>query len=72
MKPEISVIQFNWENYILVFVGLPTKNNKKRPHLKYWAKEGVMVLDPHASKNDIPKEVLREAHARAAVIFNKF
>ncbi len=72
MKPEIEEIRFRIGNFILFFIPVPTKNGKKQPRLKYWAKNGVLIQDPEWSKRDIPAEALREAYARAAIIFNKF
>jgi len=55
----------------LWFVPVPTKNGKKQPKLKYWVRDGI-IENPDLRQKDIPAEPLREAYARAAVIFNKF
>ncbi|HPD55257.1 MAG: hypothetical protein WC579_00050 [Candidatus Paceibacterota bacterium] len=72
MKPQIEEIRFRIGNFVLWFIPVPTKNGKKQPKLKYWARDSIIIENPDLSKKDIPAEALREAYARAAVIFNKF
>ncbi|MDD3614158.1 MAG: hypothetical protein PHF40_00340 [Candidatus Pacebacteria bacterium] len=72
MKPEIEEIRFRIGNFLVFFISVPTKNGKKQPRLKYWVKDGAIIQDPAESKKDIPSQALREAYARAAIIFNKF
>lgn len=71
MKPQIEEIRFRVGGFVLWFIPVKTKNGKKQPKLKYWARDGI-IENPDLSKKDIPAEPLREAYARAAVIFNKF
>jgi len=72
VKPQIEEIRFRIGNFVLWFIPVPTKNGKKQPKLKYWARDSIIIENPDLSKKDIPAEALREAYARAAVIFNKF
>jgi hypothetical protein len=72
VKPQIEEIRFRIGSFVLWFVPVPTKNGKKQPKLKYWARDSIIIENPDLSKKDIPAEALREAYARAAVIFNKF
>ena len=72
MKPQIEEVRFRVGGFVLWFIPVKTKNGKKQPKLKYWVRDSIIIENPDLSKKDIPAEALREAYARAAVIFNKF
>jgi hypothetical protein len=68
---EIEMVQIRIGNFLLNFVSVPTKNNKRQPRLLSWTRDG-QAYDPAIDLNDIPKPLLRDAYAKVAVIFNKF
>jgi len=71
MIPELEEIRIRIGNFILFFIPVPTKNGKFQPRIKQWARE-VALQDERISLKDIPKEVMRIAYRKAAVVMNRW
>jgi hypothetical protein len=71
MIPELEELRVRVGNFILFFVPAPTKNGKFQPRIKQWAMD-AMVQDERISLTDIPKEVMKVAYRKAAVVMNKW